>query len=428
MREYGAVRTGRRRAAVLTLGLAVMMTTACSIDRLLEVESPSRIPAERLEEDPANAELLVNSAIGDFECAAGAYAALGGLIGDELVDATQTADRYPYDRRDMQHNDRRYSEFGCTALGVYTPLQSARAAADNVLRLLNSWTDEQVPDRAELIARASAYSGYSLVLLGEGFCSVAISTINADRSIDYGGEIQPDSVFRLAEARFTEALASGDPSIRNMARVGRARARLNLGLFAEAKADAEQVPAGFVRNVTASSTSSRRENKIWQQTSQLNSAASVGEPYRSMDDPRVPVVDANRNSAIGVPIFYQTKYPDASSPMPLATYDEAQLIIAEAEIEAGRLDQALLIINAFRSAAGQGPFLSADPAAIRQELIEQRRRELFLEGQHLGDFIRYELPLDPAPGTPYHGSGVYGAQRCLPLPLVERQNNPVLGT
>lgn len=411
---------------MLPLSLMLMLFAACSVDRLLEVESPSRIPAEGLEADPANARLLVNSAIGDLECAAGAYAALGGLIGDELVDATQTADRYPYDRRDMQHNDRRYAEFGCTALGVYTPLQSARSAADNVLRLLNTWTDEQVPNRAQLIATASAYAGYSLVLLGEGFCSVAVSTINADRTINYGGEIQPDSVFRLAEARFTAALSSADASIRNMALVGRARARLNLGRLQEAKADAEQVPAGFVRNVTASATSSRRENKIWQQTSQINSAASVGEPYRSMDDPRVAVVNANRNSAIGVPIYYQTKYPAATSPMPLATYDEARLIIAEAEIAAGRLTEALLIINAFRAAAGQGPFISTDPAAVREELIDQRRRELFLEGHHLGDFIRYQLPLVPPPGTPYHGSGVYGSQRCLPLPLVERQNNPAV--
>src|SRR5918995_1076306 len=107
---------------------------------VLEVETPSRIPAEELE-IPANAALLVNGAIADFDCAFGAYVVLGGLVGEELIDAIQTADRFPYDRRDMQPSDRRYSAFACTALGVYTPLQTARASADNAIRLLEGWSD-----------------------------------------------------------------------------------------------------------------------------------------------------------------------------------------------------------------------------------------------------------------------------------------------
>lgn len=405
-----------------TIATMVAVAAGCG-DDLLSVDAPSRIPARDLEV-PANAGLLVTSAIGDFECAFGAYVALGGLIGDELVDATQTANRFPYDRRDMQPIDRRYAVFDCASLGVYTPLQVARASTDNVLRLLEGWTDAQVPNRQQLIARASAYSGYALVLLGEGFCSMVISQLDAARNPVYGGEISRDSVFKLAVERFTTALTSSDPAIRNMARVGRARAHLNLGNLQAAQADAEQVPPGFVFNVSASATSVSRENKVWQQSSSTSSAVSVGEYYRNLNDPRVPVKNENRTNALGVPIFTQLKYPTAGSPFPLATYDEAQLIIAEAEIAAGNLTAALNIINAFRLAAGQTPFVSTDPDAVLAELIEQRRRELWLESQHLGDYFRYQLPFDPPVGAPYHGSGVYGEERCLPIPLVERQNNP----
>ena len=49
-----------------------------------------------------------------------------------------------------------------------------------------------------------------------------------------------------------------------------------------------------------------------------------------------------------------------------------------------------------------------------------------LEGQHLGDIIRYGIALTPRDGSPYPGGGTYGSQRCMPLPDVERDNNPAL--
>ena len=58
-------------------------------------------------------------------------------------------------------------------------------------------------------------------------------------------------------------------------------------------------------------------------------------------------------------------------------------------------------------------------------LVEDRRRELFLEGHRLGDLRRYNLPILPAAGArTAAGGGTYGAQSCFPLPDVERINNP----
>lgn len=429
MTQTNALEMGRRFAI---LALAAMVV-GCD---LLDVESPSRIPVDVLE-TPGNAGPLVTGAVGDFECAFGAYVVLGGLIGEELIDATQTADRFPYDRRDHQPSDRRYSAstFECQALGVYTPLQTARASAENVIRLLNGWTDAEVPNRQFLIAKASAYAGYSLQLLGEGFCSMAVSSINADRSVNYGGEITPDSVLRLAEARFTDAIttAQGLPvsaattEILNMARAGRARARQNLGDWTGATADAALVPPAFVKTVTASATTARRENRVWSQNITSN-ATSVGEPYRQMDrdgDPRVALDSTTVVSVTGIRIWRaRGKYPTAGSSFSLATGDEARFIRAEGDIVAGNLVSADTIINNFRARGSQAPIVSADSAAAMAFLIDQRRRELFLDGHHLGDVIRYGIVLAPPAGTAYHGSGNYGSQVCLPLPDVERLNNP----
>jgi hypothetical protein len=125
--------------------------------------------------------------------------------------------------------------------------------------------------------------------------------------------------------------------------------------------------------------------------------------------------------------YFQTKYDAVTDPIPLATYEEAQLIIAEAHIRAGRLVDALPIIAASRTRGGQGLFTGTTEAEYLAELIDQRRRELFAEGHHLGDVIRYGIVLTPATGQPYHFGGNYGDQVCLPLPAAERLNNPLIG-
>ena len=417
------------RAAIVG---AALMVTAC--ESALDVVTTSRIPAENVE-TPANAQLLIDGAIADFECAFASYVVQSATVGEEFIYAQQTADRTPPDARRTTEVDPRYATFGCTALGIYVPLQTARGSAETALGYLKVWTDAEVPtNRTNLIAIAAAYAGYSYVLLGEGFCTMAVSRISPDRSIDYGGEIQRDSVFRIAIARFDEAIAAGQTAgntdIVRMATLGRARAKLNLGDHAGAKADAQQIPAGYLKNATYSDAIARRNNFVFGDNAPTNRASSIGIPYRTINDTRVPIVNGNFTTpGTSVQHFYQTKYANGSAPIPLATYEEAQLIIAEADIRANSLGTALPILNASRTRGGQTPFAGTTQAEYLAELVDQRRRELFLESHHLGDIIRYGIPITPVAGTPYHfGGGVYGTQTCFPLPAAEKQNNPLIGS
>ena len=418
----------RYTAALLSLVLAL---GGC--DNLLEVETAGRIPAEQLE-NPANAALLVSGAIADFECAFGAYTVVGGLIGEELDDATQTADRFPFDQRTIRPSDSRYATQTCENLGVYTPLQTARSSADRVAALLEAATDAQVPNRLALLATAKTYAGYSLLLTGEGFCSGTISTIGPNGQVIFGPELSRTELLQEAIQRFTAAIAAAQAAnnteLLYTALLGRARALVSLGRFAEARQDAARVPASFVRNATASGVSSRRENRVFAQNSASSTSTSIGAPFRALNDPRVPVTPVlddlgrQRTSTTGVPLFRQGKFSTSAAPIALASGDEAQLIIAEAAARAGELQTALDIINNFRRAAGQPTFSSTNQAAVLAEGIEQRRRDLFLESHHLGDLIRLNTPFQPAPGAAFPGGGVYGSQRCLPLPDIERLNNP----
>ena len=102
------------------------------------------------------------------------------------------------------------------------------------------------------------------------------------------------------------------------------------------------------------------------------------------------------------------------------------MIIAEADIKSNPANT-ILIVDAFRAKSGgsEAPYAGAtDSTSLINAIITERRRSLFLESQHLGDFIRYNLPLDPPAGATCYGGGQYGSARCMPLPDVEIASNP----
>jgi starch-binding outer membrane protein, SusD/RagB family len=122
-------------------------------------------------------------------------------------------------------------------------------------------------------------------------------------------------------------------------------------------------------------------------------------------------------------IYVPNKYAEGdAAPTRIASYEEAQLILAEAQ--GG--NTAVTAINGLRATAGLLPYTGAtDDASIQALIIDERRRVLFLEGFRNYDLQRFNLPFNPAVGTPFpFKGGTYGDTRCLPLPDVERFNNP----
>jgi len=430
--SHGAGRMARR----LTMVGAVLAVAAACYDasKILDQDAPSRVTASDLN-NPNYAQLLVTSAIGDFECAFTQYIVATGLTGDELIDAQLSQVGWDYDRRTIFPASGPYSLFQCGQTQVpalYTPLAVARFDADKILKELQGWTDAQVANRQSLIAQAAVYTGFSLELLGESMCSAAI---------DLGPEMTRQQLFAAAEARFTTAITAAtgtNPTMLNAALVGRARARLNQNNLAGAGADAALVTdPTFVLNATYSATATRRENMVWSQMYR-GFFSSVDSSFRGLTfggvpDPRVNVVDAGLKGADrATEIWRQTKYPAIGSPIPIARYAEAQLILAEADNAAGNTAAAVNIINALHAKAGIPAYAGGTQAEVQAQIIEERRREFFLEGKRFGDLIRYNIAIQPAPGAPFPvKGGSYGPntglQLCFPLPDVERNNNPNIG-
>jgi len=379
-------------------------------------------------EDPSQAALLVNSAVADFECAFFGYIQGAGLHGDELANAHGWAAYWDFDRRSSSAAGSPYATLNCASGsggGIYTPLSTSRFQADNALRLLEGWTDAQVANRTALMATAAAYAGYSTLLLGESMCSIAI---------DLGPERTRPQTFAEAESRFTKAITHATTAnvsdLLNMARVGRARTRLNLANGQGADADAALVPAGFSKVATADAAVNRRYNWVFNHIVRAGNTV-IEDDFQGLTvggvaDTRVPVlINPAQATTFGVvqrPWFITTKYAALDTPIPVARYAEARLIMAEVRGGQAGVD----IINLLRAGRGLPAYTGGTSATdVKNLVISERSRELFLESQHLGDKLRYNLPFTPAAGTPFpYIGGVYGDVTCFPLPLRERQNNP----
>lgn len=421
-RVSGFVRSTRLRT-VLAIPFIITALAACdTVDRLLTVNSPSRLD-EANYLVPANALLISNSAVADYECALGGYIVASGLAAGELFDGEQTAARWSYDRRDVDPTQAQYASASCVGIGVYTPVNVARHTNDQAVSLLQGWTDAQVPNRQRLIARNAAMAGHSLVLLAEGFCECTINV---------GPALTPQQAFDSAEVRFTTALAAAqaanEPALANLARVGRARARLGSADAAGAAEDAAAVPQDFVFNATHDLNAASRNNRIFAQNNQ-GFAVTVAPSYRNVTvagapDPRVVAVNGNRKTPDQTnDLWSQQKYLSLTAGTPIATGIEARLILAE--VRGG--SEGVAILNTLRARSGVAlpPLSAAEVSDFTGSLIEARRRELWLQGTRWFDMNRFSVPQIPAAGADYpKGGGVYGTQRCWPLPDVERLANP----
>lgn len=435
MKRPGTMRSAVYGAALMlpVIGLAVACTDLTS----LQQSNPGTLTASSTYL-PTNASLLVSGAISDFECAFSRYVVASGLFTDELSDAISNPTNFDMDRRTVISNES-YGTQQCTSTNqqpaVYTTLSVARASNDTVAAKLRGWTDAQMPagvNRTKLIGQVSAYAGYSLVLLGEGMCSAAINV---------GPELQPAQIFAEAKSRFdsavTAATTANDATTLNFALLGRARTLLDLGQAAAAATDAANIPPTFVVNMTTDALNVRRENWVFSSIN-LNAWSTVDPSFRGLTingapDPRVSVTNTGKNGTTsGTQVVTADKYPALNTPIPIARYAEAQLIIADAKLAAGDLAGAAAAINTVRATHAGLP--AYDPtgqtaAQVQAQIVEERRRELFLEGHRLGDLRRYNLAIPPASGTAYPGGGgVYGTQTCFPLPDVERINNPNIPT
>ena len=440
-----AARGCHTRHPVLPVMIALLLDaglTGCK--GLLDVDLPGSVVEDALN-DPALASTLAESVIADFECAWNNYVVGTALISDQFIQASGNLNQRNWGTRRITSDDPAYAQVGCNSpYGIYTTLHVARFQAEDVYRRISGFPPEQVANRDRHLAVARIYGGYALLGLGEGFCEMAI---------DRGPLLTRQQVFELAQTSFTEGITlaqqASNTDLRNLAHAGRARARLDLGNWAGALADAAQIPGGYVKNATRDESSTARMNGFCNYLTcpSFGRNASIAPNYRDVrwedvPDPRVAVRTNNQPSADNATAhwFPTNKFTARTQPLQITSYAEMRLITAEASARQGDLATARQIINALHTSAGIPPFDVSSTATqddVIRQVIEERRRELFLEGGHrFNDHYRlrgtaYAVPYKGEPGS-IHPTGVdhtgvpYGNTTCFALPDVERASNPNL--
>jgi hypothetical protein len=434
------------------VALAAGLLGACG--DILAVDLPGDITEADLQ-DPAMARTLVMSGISMYECSFSTFTAAQGdgmadhwtkTVGwwgnvhgyDELVNTTQCA-------------------LADNSYGWYVPLQMARMQLEQAHRFITGWTDQQVANRQQLLALAATYVGLSYQMLGEHFCEMAI---------DGGPRLSPDQTLAIGEEWFDRALnhvqsAGGDfgflgtNSVRQLAQLGRMRVRWAQGNRTGAVDDALQIQPGFIAYATREGTDRRRWNVVYQShnvagwstiaSQRIHQGALVpftGYRYLTVDaqgrsqvnghpvtksgvaDPRVPVRLRATPTVAGTPeeSYEQTKYLSTGARQILAKWAEANLILAE--VEGG--SAAVARINAGRDAHGLPRYSGSDAADIRNTILEERRREFFLEGRFWSEKLRNDLWFPRGVGTSPIVARPWGTATCVLMPQIEYDLNPNL--
>ncbi len=422
--------------ASMLLVAALALSTGCG---LLETDQPNIVEPGDVESE-AGALALRVGAIADFSFAQDGdgtqfedgHILLSGLMSDEFVLSTTPPTEQEIDQRRVFENN-------STLYDMFHNLHRARAAAEVAAVALRERRAE--PDADAFIGEMLSLAGFTYVLFGESFCSgVPFSHLEGEEIV-YGEPQTTDEMFQTAVARFDAALAEPgtvaeeSQEITNLASIGKARALLNRGLFADAAAAVAAVPTDFQYVTEHADSPLRLQNAIYSYSvgwlwSVSDQEGDAGLPYRTAEDPRVPFFDEESAGLDNTtPQFTLLKYPDASASVVLADGIEARLIEAEAELQATNLGGMTTILNDLRAAQDLDPLAQPGTQDEGEDLLfSERAFWMFATGHRLGDMRRlirqYERTAEEVfPSGSYIKGGSYGDDVNLPMPQ-EEGNNP----
>lgn len=312
-------------------------------------------------------------------------------------------------------------------LGVQRSRQDARRAIEAL--------QKYAPHRRAKIGEQFALAGYTELFLGENMCAgIPLGEI-VDGNPVYGQPLSTDELFDHAVADFDSALAYTSDSVRlaNLAEVGRARALLDRGRFADAAASVSGVPTAYSYALQYSTAQPNGVYNIINVTKWITVSDREGVnglDFRSANDPRVSTTPVGKGADGVTDLYAFTRYATVASPVVLTSGAEARLIEAEAALKAGDATGALQTLNALRTTVpGLAPLTMQSTGAARvDQLFRERAFWLFATGHRQGDLRRlirqYGRAKDAVfPTGPYKGGRTYGDDVTFP-PDIAQQGNP----
>lgn len=396
------------------------------------------------------------------------FLTMGGILTDELADLPaplNVASNYTSidSRQDLR------SGFDATYVGLHLMRGQAREA--------RGFVTTYAPDSLSpaLAGHLYAVEGYAEVWLADLFCSgIPLSTVDFNGDYTLAAGSSTSDVYRHALVLFDSALAVVQDSepFQHLAAVGKGRALLALGRYAEAAAAVAAVPDGFKYQVTLL-PGSRNEGVPGEEVPvrpsllqlfvrsavdldghPINYAATLATPsvadsegvnglnYRTSNDLRTLTVAQPGTDPLGNTMYLPANYP-TTGPVTytVADWTEARLIEAEAALQANAADgQWLVKLNHLRQTAitpalpdttDPGQDVGGTDTPRVDLLFRERAFWLFLTGHREGDLRRLiRPPYSRQPDRVYPvgsykgGFGSYGQEIVAPVPSLERDLNP----
>jgi hypothetical protein len=437
------LRTPRRLLAPAGALAAGLVATGCKTESL-QVTNPDIISAGAVA-NTAGATAIRNGVLRDFAVVYSGtqdgFIVATGNLADE-VNATDTF----FDR--LLPNERAIPNNLPSQDTYYTNLHRARTGAARAIRL---WK-ELKPTVTDSLSELYAIRGYTEDFLGETYCSGVPFSDEIDGVITYGEPLTTAQTFQRANASFDSALtASTTTNTRYLAAIGKGRALLNLGQFAAAGAAVAAVPVSYRYTIFHNAATAGQQNGVFNGLSvpsarymASTNEGTNGYAYLTTPaDPRMPWAPSTRvgfdGSTRNMPT--QLKYTTNASSAILADGVEAQLIRAEAALQAGDAATMIRLLNELRADAtliaargGTGsltPLTDPGSATARQDLLfKERAAWLWLTGHRLGDMRRMIRQYSRAANTVFPVGPVatrfgstYGSDVNFPIPFIE-SNNP----
>ena len=426
------VTKGRRASAVLVMSLGV---AGCG-DMLSVRPDPSTVDA--VQNPPLLAEMM-NGAATDFNFAYDLWMMGAGMFGNEMNSVSflrwEMASRIPSTNIGVSAgtgaaspNDR---EVRANFPAWYSYLQAALAGTSRAIARVRAGDFSTItdPENSAELARLSLYRGFELIWLADVWCDFVLDGQPTVYTSRQGWD--------MARQNFEKVLAATGASAadQSAARAGLARVHRLLGDWTLAAQHASLVNPTFVYQTTYATTPQANINRIWFHLWSFGEH-TVSARWRNLTldgtttpDLRTalaqpPISPLGTLDALRAPM----KVPSASSPLNVTSGVEARLVLAERALAAGDLQGAVDGINAVRALRGVTMTwtpASLDAITIRNKLIDERSRTLFLEGVRVGD-LRFYLKtygVNLWHTTIPQGSDV-GTATCHPLQEAEINNIP----
>jgi hypothetical protein len=443
----------RHAIGALTVALTLV---SCSND-LLDVTTDIVTPSQAA--NPSGALAMRGAALRQFAI----YTAGGpqvrawlmdALFTDQLINARQNfngVDRRAWSEEDNPHGLNVWDDYGSVTYTVATAINA-----------MNKYLPADATTAA-YIGELYAIRGLSTTILAEMYCNGStFSSFDENGNIVYDMHVYTNAeLYERAVADFDSALASlpAGHQLRSLARIGKARALVDLDRYADAAATTRAggdgpgsaaVPTDYVYNVSYSTAAVY--NVIPDYILNANfglplNDAQTGtgrESANGLDygaDPRIRAQPFLRNGQDGSTPIYPPGVPWATSfnsPFPVASGVEARLVEAEAELAAN--DPAwLTTLNDLRDRGIDisglpldeplAPLTDPGTPAGRVDLIFQERAMwMYLTIHRWGDMRRlirqYGRDAESVfPSGPYFKGGAYGTQ-IVAYPLPAERNHP----